>query len=103
MIISEKIKISTSIEAWSKEILDDLMSDRKPGKKFWYAVTTTPSPENILYILPSMELKHDYYHEKSLRVVGLAGSWPEACEIVRSLVEEGIDQLGDLKNYMEQY
>ena len=103
MIISEKIKISTSIEAWSQEILKDLMMGTNPGKKLWYAVTTTPSPENILYILPSLELKHDYYHEKSLRVVGLAGSWPEACEIVRSLVEEGMDHLGDLKYYMEQY
>lgn len=105
MHVSDSVRIGDSIRGSSGHILKKLKKGKVPGKIMWFAVTTSPVDEGLAYILSSWELRHNHYVDSSLRVLGLAGSWMEACEILRELFQEAYDlgKIASMKDFLEAY
>lgn len=105
MTVSDSVKIGDSIRRKAGRILDDLKDGKIPKKLRWYVVTTSASDDGLAYILSSLEFRHDYYRTRPLRILGLAGSRQEACEIVKDLFQEGYDQgkIDCMKGFLEDY
>ena len=101
MIISDNIIIGETIAYMADTILQSLRKQKPSGHPIWYAVVTAPEPDNLLYILNGMEIRHPFYWQQGLRLLGLAGSREEAGEIVLNLVQSGYNK-GDILN-MKQY
>ena len=105
MIISKRIKIGSSIASEADKILRNLEEGTIPRKIMWYAVTTTATTDGLAYIISSFEAWKKYYRTEPLRLLGLAGSWKDACEIVKDLFQEGYDQgqIFSMKSFLGDY
>lgn len=105
MVISDQIKIGPSVRADSQQIIGDILTGDKYKKKLWFAVTTTMCSDPLLYILSSFETRHEYYKTRPLKILGIAGSWMEACEIVRSLFQEGYEkgEIFSMDSFLKDY
>ena len=103
MIISENVIISEKIRKKAAEILISIEEDKNPSRKNWYAVTTAPEPENLMYIISSSEYRHTYYRKTPLRLLGLAKTRTEAVQIAVDLVKKGYDEgkITELKEYLK--
>lgn len=88
MIISEQLLLGPSVEKRAGELTEMIRKDRVEKKGLWYAVTTGSRERNLLFILSNYELQNRYYWTDDRRVLALAGSWPEACRLVSTLVDE---------------
>ena len=88
MIISERLLLGPSVEKRAGELTEMIRRDQVKKKGLWYAVTTGGRERNLLFILSNYELQNRYYWTEDRRVLALAGSWPEACRLVTSLVDE---------------
>lgn len=101
MIISDHIMIGEAIAYRADAVLQSLRERKPCGYPVWYAVVTAPEPDNLLYILNGMEIRHPFYWQQELRLLGLAGSREEAGQIVLNLVQSGYNK-GEIQN-MKQY
>lgn len=105
MTVSENVIIAEGISHKAREIIRVLEKGGKPAYKVWYAVTTAWGSGNLMYILSSMEYRLPMYHDNSLRLLGLAGSRKEACDIVLEIVKNGYhkDAISDMKQFVERF
>lgn len=102
MIISDNLIVAEGIRKKAATILISIEEDKDPSKKYWYAVTTAPEPENLMYIISSSEYRHSYYRKAPLRLLGLAKTRDEAMQIAVDLVKKGYEEgkISELKNYL---
>lgn len=103
MTISDNIIIGKSVSHKAKSILKSIKKGRRSSHIFWYAVTTAPEKENLMYILSSVEMGQPFYHDIGLTLIALAGSRKEALEQVSYLVKQGYNtgNIGNMKEYLE--
>ena len=101
VIISENIMIGESIAYRADSIVKSLREKKPFGYPVWYGITTAQEDENLFYILCGLEIRHEFYLNSDIKLLGLAGSREEAGEIVLNLVQEGYNK-GELFN-MKQY
>lgn len=59
-----------------------------------FLITLAANPNDLMDILPAFLLKQPYYKNQDLFVLGIAGSKPEAQEIVRQIVERLYQETG---------
>ena len=104
MIVSDNVRIAEGIAHKAPEILASIKKKKKPSYRFWYGVTTGLGPESLMYIISSEEYLLPVYRDDSLKLLGLAGSRQEACEIVTGIVKEGCDahRISDMKQFIEE-
>lgn len=88
MIISERLISSDSVKRRTGALIRMIQEEKVKKKGLWYAVTTGSKGVSLLFILSNYELQNRYYWTEDRRVLALAGSWPEACKIAASLVDE---------------
>lgn len=100
MIISDNVIVSEGITKKAAEILIAIEEDKNPCRRHWYAVTTAPEPENLMYIISSSEYRHSFYRKTPLRLLGLAKTRTEAIEIATDLVIKGY-KAGKIKELKE--
>lgn len=69
-----------------------------------YVIAFASNPKNLLDIIPSWELKQKAYPKADMKIIGLAGSYEEALELVRSIVEETYEHTEgvDIWNYLKE-
>ncbi len=92
MLVSEHVLIGDEISENAEEILKKLSDGEVYRGQRWYAITTAPEDENLMYILSSTELRHSFYHDTdSLTLLGLAATKQEAEETVKTLIQKGVD------------
>lgn len=101
MLVSENVMIGDTIAYRADTILQSLREKKPCSYPVWYGITTALEEENLLYILSGLELRHAFYRNSSLKVLGLAGSREEALSIVLKLVQSGYTK-GDILK-MKQY
>lgn len=53
-----------------------------------YVIALASNPKNLLDVVPAWELMQKHYPKKGKYIVGLAGSYDEALEIVTEIVTE---------------
>lgn len=105
MIVSDNVMIAEGISHKACDIIRAIKKGENPRYKVWYAVTSAREPDNLMYILSSMEYRLPFYHRQAcgeLKLLGLAGSRQEALDIVLKITETGYhkDRIGDLKSYI---
>lgn len=68
-----------------------------------YIIALASNPRNMLDIIPARELLQKGYPKKDMRIIGLAGNYSEALELVRRIVEETYNATGyaDVKKYLK--
>ncbi len=105
MTISDQVIISEGIAHKGKEILKAISKGKKPSYKVWYAVTTADKAEDLMFIISSTEYRHPIYRNSSRRLLGLAGSRKEACDIVMEIVKKGYDEdaITHMKQFVEEF
>lgn len=104
MKVAKGAFIGPSIAYEAKNIIISLERNKSFKKRMWYVVTTAKG-EELLYILSSLELRHDFYRTSDLTVLGIAGSRKEAYEIVRNIFQDGVDRdhLFHMKEFLKTY
>lgn len=105
MIVSENVIIGETIAHDASGILNSIRKDKKIKNVIWYGVSTAKEKEHLLYIFSGTEYRLPFYHDDSLRLLGLAGSRKEAMEMVTNLVKKAYesDAIMDMKHFLEQY
>ena len=103
MIVSDNIRIAESIRHKADQTLEAIRTGNHCKNIIWYAVTTSYEEDSLMYILNGLEFRQPFYHKGNLRLLGIAGSRKEACEIVLNLVQEGYntDNIQQMKQYLE--
>lgn len=64
-----------------------------------YVIALASNPDNLLDIIPASNLVQKGYPKENLRIVGLAGGYDEALELVRRIVEETYEHTNDIDVY----
>ena len=59
-----------------------------------YVITLASNPKNLLDIIPAYELMQKAYPKRDMYVVGLAGGYDEALEVVTQIIDEVYQQTG---------
>ncbi len=62
-------------------------------------ITFASNPDNLLDIIPARELRQKAYPKDHLRILGLAGDYEEAVEVVQRIIEETYRNTGDVDVY----
>ena len=67
-----------------------------------YLITFPSNPANLLDIIPSRDLLQKGYPGDDLYIIGLAGGYDEALELVRQIVHETVSNTGacDVVSYL---
>lgn len=92
--------VSDALEKRKNKVLADLMNRKfRPGTS---VITLSQGEQNHLEFFSSVFLKQHFYDEKEVFVVGIAGGYEEAAELVRKITEEVLVQTGstDIRNYI---
>ncbi len=66
-----------------------------------YVISLASNSENLLDIIPSIELLQKGYPKEQVRIIGLAMGKNEAVELVRKIVDETYQATGNVK--VEEY
>lgn len=68
-----------------------------------YVIAFASNPVNLLDIIPAYQLMQKSYPKKDMRIIGLAGDYYEALELVSNIVDEVYQATGDVKvrQYLE--
>ncbi len=76
--------------------------ENKPLLSSVFLVAVSRNPNDLLEIYEAKQLSQRYYQQNPPYVVGIAGSWTEAVELVKKIVEECLFARGDcaLKEYL---
>lgn len=70
--------------------------DHNAGVAGVYVIAFASNPANLLDIIPSWELKQKGYPKAKIKVIGLAGGYEEALELVRCIVQETYEHTKDV-------
>lgn len=82
----EDLYLGDSIRHKHKKVKWKIIHDA--GQPFVYVITLPANKENLLDIIPSWELMQKYYPKKNLKIVGIAGTYGEALEVVTEMLLE---------------
>ena len=76
--------------------------ESKPYFSSIFLVAASRNASDQLEIYEAKQLAQSYYKKYPPYVVGIAGSWQEAVELVKKIVEECLESRGDcaLKEYL---
>lgn len=64
-----------------------------------YVISFASNPDNLLDIIPARELMQKAYPKSRIRIIGLAGNYQEALEVVQRIIEETYQNTGDVDVY----
>lgn len=69
-----------------------------------YLISLASNPDNLLDIIPSTDLKLLGYPKRFLHIIGIAGSYDEAVELVIQIVNDTMKAQGDLdvRGFLEE-
>ena len=69
-----------------------------------YVISLASNPQNLLDIIPAQELLQKAYPKRDMYVVGLAGGYDEALEVVTQIIDEVYQQTGGfaIAAYLQQ-
>lgn len=69
-----------------------------------YVITPALNGNNILDIYPSFELRHEYYRDKELLVIGIAADYQEALLVAAEIVNAMYKNTGgfNLQEFLEK-
>ena len=81
-----KLYVSESLKKRQDKIIEKLNEGK--GSLGCYVISFTANPSNQLEFYDSMFLFQKSYAKESLFVVGLAGCYEEALEVVKSITED---------------
>jgi len=91
-------------ESINVEKLDKIKKklERRPYFSSVFLLASSRSRYDQLEIYEAKQLAHSYYQKYPPYIVGIAGSWMEAVELVKKIVEECLESRGDLalKEYL---
>lgn len=65
------------------------------GMLHTYVIAFPSNENNLLDIIPARELQQKGYPKKKLQIIGVAGDYAEAIELVARIVGEVYDKTGD--------
>lgn len=91
----DELYIGRSILHKKKKVIWKI--DHNAGQVFTYVITLPANPDNLLDIIPSWELMQKYYPKRDITIVGLAGGYPEALEVVQEIITEVYEHTGELQ------
>lgn len=88
----------------SKEIKKSrVLKDLREGKysPFLYIITLAESKQNQLEFFAASMLHQEKYQKETLYVIGLAGSYIQAVELVRKITQDVLSETGttDIRSY----
>lgn len=69
-----------------------------------YVIAFASNPENLLDIIPAWEIMQKHYPKKKMKIIGLAGGWEDALELVRCIIDETYQNTGntDVWTYLKE-
>jgi hypothetical protein len=69
-----------------------------------YVIAFAANRQNLLDIIPAWALMQKHYPKKDLKVIGLAGGYKEALELVRRIIDEAYQETGsvDVWSYLKE-
>ena len=67
-----------------------------------FLIVLSANPDNMLDIIPEMEVTQKYYPKDRLQVVGIASGKKEAIKLVQIIIEESIRETGtaDVREFL---
>ena len=89
-----KLYVSESIEKKANQIKWRI--NHNAGVLGVYLISLASNPDNLLDIIPSTDLKLLGYPKRFLHIIGIAGSYDEAVELVIQIVNDTMKAQGDL-------
>lgn len=93
----KNLYVGESIEHKKKKIIWKIKHNA--GLLHTYIITFASNSDNLLDIIPSTDLMQKAYPKKDLLVIGLAGDYDEALELVRRIVNETYTETGSVNVY----
>lgn len=69
-----------------------------------HLITFASNPKNLLDIVPARELLQKAYPKKNMHVIGIAGNYDEAIDLVQEIIQETVQATGnvDVWNYLKE-
>ena len=61
-----------------------------------YVVSVGSNKDNLLDIIPAIELLQKAYPKKDMQIIGLARGYAEALDVVQQIIEETYHETGDV-------
>lgn len=61
-----------------------------------FVIAFASNPDNLLDIIPAWNLMQKGYPKRQLKIIGLAGGYDEALELVRTIIDETYQCRGDV-------
>lgn len=91
----------TSVTNKKNQYILDLMNGEL--KHSVHLITLAQGTQNHLEIFASSLLRQHVYDEKEIFIVGIAGKYYEAVELVEKIVQDVLEQTGNtqIRNYIE--
>ena len=67
-----------------------------------FLIVLSANPDNMLDIIPEMEVTQKHYPKDRLQVVGIASGKKEAIKLVQTIIEESIKETGsaDVREFL---
>lgn len=77
--------------------------EHNAGMLHTYVITFPSNSDNLLDMIPTRELLQKGYPKKNLHIIGIAGNYDEAVELVVKIIEETYDNTGttDVYSYLK--
>ncbi len=73
--------------------------EHNAGMLCTYVITFPSNSDNLLDMIPTRELLQKGYPQKDLHIIGIAGNYDEAVELVAQIVEETYNNTGGTDVY----
>ena len=69
-----------------------------------YLIVFSANPDNMLDIIPEMEILQKYYPKDGLKVVGIANGKKEALRLVQLMIQESLRETGsaDVREFLKR-
>ena len=70
--------------------------NRNVGTFDIYVISFASNKENLLDIIPAIELLQKAYPKKHMQIIGMARGYAEALDVVQQIIEETYHETGDV-------
>ena len=97
----KNLYVGESIEHKQKKIIWKIKHNA--GLLNTYVIAFASNNQNILDIIPTTNLMQKAYPQKELMIIGIAGSYEEALELTRRIIDDTYTNTGkvDVYNYLK--
>ena len=77
--------------------------EHNAGMLHTYVITFPSNDNNLLDVIPTRELLQKGYPKKNMHIIGVAGDYDEAIELVTAIIGETYDNTGttDVRSYLK--